>query len=322
MSADQIEVPVESTTVRSADGLLIRAHRVGDGPHRWLLPPGMGTPLLCWKHIMEAFAPKMTIVTWDQRGTFDSEDPPTRQGLAFERHVEDGLAVLESLDWGDETFVTGSWSMGVQIGLEIYRRMPQRVAGLTLINGSAEHPLKTAYGPAITRPLLVAILRGLVAASPKLNGVFKPLCFSGYAGRLVMALRIARANEPFVTAVTQEMARLDLGNYLQILLEADQHSASDVLNDIQVPTLITAGTKDMASPPRVAKKMLGRIPWSDYVEVEGSTHYTPLEYPDKLNEALDRFFAFRVFPETWSEEGHRPKKSKGPRMKRRRAPKS
>ena len=322
MAADHIEVPVESTTVRSADGLLIRAHKVGDGPHRWLLPPGMGTPLLCWKYLFEAFAPKMTIVTWDQRGTYDSEDPSGPDGLAFERHVEDGLAVLESMDWGDDPFVTGSWSMGVQIGLEIFRRMPQRIAGLTLINGSAEHPLKTALGPAFTRPVLAAILRGLIAASPKLNGLWKPLMFSGYGGRLVMALRIARANEDFVTAVTQELARIDLGNYLQILLEADEHSAWDVLNDIQAPSLITAGSRDLAVPPRVAKAMLGELPWSDYVEFDGGTHYTPLEFPEELNRALEKFFAFRVFPDTWTEEGHKPKRSKGPRSKRRRAPKA
>jgi pimeloyl-ACP methyl ester carboxylesterase len=322
MPVDQIELPIESFTVRSADGLLIRAHKVGTGPHRWLLPPGMGTPLLCWKYVMEAFAPKMTIVTWDQRGTYDSEAPSTPDGLAIERHVDDGLAVLESLDWGDEPFVTGGWSMGVQIGLEIYRRMPQRIAGLTLINGAAEHPLKTAYGPALTRPLLAAVLRGLVVAAPKLNSLWGPLCFSGYFGRLVMALRVARANEPFVTAVTQELARMDLQNYLQILVEADKHSAWDVLNDIQVPTLITAGTKDVATPPRVAKRMLAEIPWSDYVEIEGGTHYSSLEYPDKLNEALERFFAFRLFKETWSERGHKPKKTKGSRVKRRRAPKS
>lgn len=322
MSVDQIEVPVESTNVRSADGVLIRVHRVGDGPHKWLLPPGMGTPLLCWKHIFEAFAPKMTIVTWDQRGTYDSEAPSGPDGLAFERHVDDGLAVLESMDWGDAPFVTGSWSMGVQIGLEIFRRMPQRVAGLTLINGSAEYPLKTAYGPDFTRPLLAAVLRGLVAASPKLQGLWGSLMFSGAGGRLVMALRIARANGPFVTAVTQALSRVDLGTYLQILLEADKHSAWDVLNDIQVPTLITAGTKDVAVPPRVAKQMLGRTPWSDYAEIEGGTHYTPLEYPDQLNEALERFFAFRVFPDTWTEQGHKPKRSKGARSKRRRAPKT
>ncbi len=321
MSVDQIEVPVESTTIRSADGATLRVHRAGSGPHRWLLPPGMGTPLLCWKHIFEAFEPKMTIVTWDQRGTYGSEAPSGPDALAFDRHVDDALAVLESLDWGDEPFVTGSWSMGVQIGLEVFRRMPQRIAGLTLINGSAEHPLKTAYGPAFTRPILTAVLRGLVAASPKLQNLWGSLLFSGYAGRLVMAARIARANEPFVTAVTQALSRIDLATYLQILLEADQHSARDVLNDIQVPTLITAGTKDVAVPPSVAKEMLGRVPWSDYCEIDGGTHYTPLEYPEKLNEALERFFAFRVFPDTWTEGGHKPKRTKGPRSRRRRAPK-
>jgi pimeloyl-ACP methyl ester carboxylesterase len=41
-----------------------------------------------------------------------------------------------------------------------------------------------------------------------------------------------------------------------------------------------------------------RIAGSRYVLIDGGTHYTPLEYPDELNRALDRFFA-EVFPESW-----------------------
>jgi pimeloyl-ACP methyl ester carboxylesterase len=319
MSVDRIEVPVESTTVRAPDGLDIRVHKVGSGPHRWLLPPGMGTPLLCWKHILEAFAEKMTVVTWDQRGTYDSGSP-MRSDLTMDHHVADGLAVLESLDWGDEPFVTGSWSMGVQIGLEIYRRMPERICGLVFINGAYEHPLKTAYGPEITRPVLRALLRRMVRASDnvQLHSTVRNLFTAGVAGDIFWHLRVARANRPFFVQVTKELGRLDFGNYLQILLSADDHSARDVLNDIRIPTLITAGTKDMATPASLAKETLGLVPWSDFVKIEGGTHYTPLEFPDQLNAALQRFFAYRVFPDSWDDTRKRPK---GARVKRRRTKK-
>ncbi|MCA9598679.1 MAG: alpha/beta hydrolase [Myxococcales bacterium] len=290
----------ESFDVRAPDGVRIRAHKVGSGPHRWLLVPGMGTPLLCWKHIFEAFADRMTIVTWDQRGCFDSDSPP-RERLAFEYHVEDALAVLDGLGW-DEPFVTGSWSMGVQVGLELFARRKQQVKALTLINGAYEHVLSTAYGSNATTPLLKAVLRTGVRASPLLMPLTRRLLASGAVGRFMDVTRTSTANAEFVTAVTRELARVDLGNYLAILLALDEHSAAPVLSHVKVPTLITAGAKDVATPPGVMQRLRERIPHAEYVTFERGTHYTPLEYPAELNAALERFFA-RVFGADWVASG-------------------
>src|SRR5512140_836446 len=163
----RIGTPIELFDVRSADGVRIRAYKAGTGPHKWLLVPGLGTPLLVWKHVMERFGDRMTLVTWDQRGCFGSDRPPLDQ-LGFERHVEDGLAVLDELGWKNQ-FVTGSWSMGVQLGLELFRRRRENIRALTLINGAFEHVLDTAYGPRHTAPLLRAALRNVVRAAPLLG---------------------------------------------------------------------------------------------------------------------------------------------------------
>ncbi len=296
----RIEVPVESFTIRSKDGAGVRVHKTGTGPHRWLLTPGLGTPLLCWKHIFEAFHQRMTIVTWDQRGLFDSERLRDRSALRFERHVDDAEAIVEHLGW--DSFVTGSWSMGVQLGLGLYERMPERIQALALINGAFEHVLSTAYGPALTAPLLRATLAGLVRGARVLNPAARRLLASGTAGLLMDKLSVSTANAPFVTAVTQELARVELGTYFGILLELDRHSARPVLDKVKVPTLVTSGSKDVATPPSVMRELSRRIPHADYVEIERGTHYTPLEYPEALNHALERFFS-RVFAERWPPAG-------------------
>lgn len=292
----RIDVPVESFTVRSRDGVGVRVHRAGKGPHRWLLTPGLGTPLLCWKHIFEAFHERMTIVTWDQRGLFDSDAPLRGSALAFERHVDDAESIVQHLGW--DRFVTGSWSMGVQLGLGLYERMPERIQALALINGAFEHVLRTAYGPAFTTPLIRAALAGLVRGSRVLTPPARKFLASGKAGFLMHKLSVSTANAPFVTAVTQELARVDLGTYFTILLELDKHSARPVLDRVNVPTLITAGEKDVATPPSVMRELSRRIPHADYVQIEDGTHYTPLEYPTELNRALERFFS-RVFGGDW-----------------------
>ncbi len=44
-----------------------------------------------------------------------------------------------------------------------------------------------------------------------------------------------------------------------------------------------------------------RIAKSDYVLVERGTHYTPLEYPAEVNEAIERFLVERVFGESFRQ---------------------
>ncbi len=298
MSEFRIQAPVESFHVRSADGLSIRVHKVGTGPHRWLIPPGLGTPLLCWKHIFDRFGERMTMVTWDQRGCYGSGTPKRRRDLAFERHVEDGLAVIDELGW-KEPFVTGSWSMGVQLGLALYERMPKRIRALTLINGAFENVLKTAYGPSFTAPLFRLALGGTVLASPLLTPLARTLLRSGRIGAVMDRLAVSTANAAFVTAVTRELANLDMGTYFAILRELDRHSCNHVVDQVSVPTLITAGEKDVATPPSVMQRLHRRIEKSDYILIDRGTHYTPLEYPEALNEALERFFAERVYGDSW-----------------------
>lgn len=293
---DRISTRIEPFDVRSADGVRIRGYKAGSGPRKWLLVPGLGTPLLVWKHVMERFGDKMTMVTWDQRGCFDSERPPLDQ-LGFERHVDDGLAILDSLGW-DEPYVTGSWSMGVQLGLELFKRKREEVRALTLINGAFEHVLHTAYGPKHTAPLLRAALRGVVRAAPLLAWPTRRALASGAAGVFMHRARVCTNNETFVTEVTKELANVDFAAYFKILIELDKHSCRAVLPLVDVPTLVTAGGRDVATPPSLMRELHEAIPRSELVLIPNGTHYTPLEYPDELNAALESFFA-RVFGPDW-----------------------
>jgi pimeloyl-ACP methyl ester carboxylesterase len=258
----------------------------------------MGTPVLVWKHIFEELSDRMTIVTWDPRGMYQSEAPPTLDELSFDHQLADALAIIEALGWQDP-FVTGSWSMGVQVGLEIYDRMPDRIAGLALINGTFEHVLRTAYGPSFTGPLLRAALRGSVATARFWGPAVVPLMRSGFVGYAMDGLGVSTANRDFVVEVTRAVGGVDPRRYLRTILELDRHSARAILEKVDVPTLVTAGTEDQATPPAVTRELHALIANSEYVEIERGTHYTPLEYPEALNRALEDFFRTRVFPDTW-----------------------
>lgn len=294
-----IHAPITSFFVTSPDGTRIKGWKCGEGEHLWLLPPGLGTPVISWKYLFEYFAERMTIATWDPRGCYGSDQPRDARRNAVSDHVEDGLAVLEGLGW-EGPFVSGGWSMGVPLGLELYARRPSQVCALALIAGAYEHVLKTAFNvvPGTGRVLGKAI--GLMARGGRgITATNRYLLSRPWTFEVLRRARVVSANEEFFGDVVAEFRELDFANYLPMILALNRHSASHILPTVKVPTLIVSGEKDPMTPSRVGEAAHRAIPGSRYVTIPRGTHYTPIEYPDILNAHLESFFA-EVYGERWT----------------------
>ena len=70
-----------------------------------------------------------------------------------------------------------------------------------------------------------------------------------------------------------------------------EHDAEAVLREIDIPTLIITGDRDLLTPVYTAEKMHRLIPGSRLVVIEGGTHYTPVEYPAIIQDEALRFLA-------------------------------
>lgn len=295
----RINAPITPLEVTSADGTLIRAYLCGTGPHLWLLPPGLGTPLLGWKYLLEHFADRMTIVTWDPRACYQSRAPERPESLGIPFHVEDGVAVLKAAGWENKSFVLGGWSMGIQISLELYRRFKPQVQAMVLINGTFEHVLKTAFPYPVIKDVLPHLVQGVATASPLFAPISRHLLGQPWAISLLKRLGIVTANRDFFGQVVSCFRELDFTNYFPMMVQINRHSARDVLPTVNVPTLITAGTMDKMTPMSVSRFMQERIPGSELFVVENGTHYTTIEYPDVINANLTEFFKNKVFRADW-----------------------
>jgi pimeloyl-ACP methyl ester carboxylesterase len=284
-----IDAPLTTRTVTSKDGTALAVHRIGTGPKLWLMPPAMGAPLVSMKHLVERFARDYTIVSWDMRGFYASAAPRGGNAYAFERHVEDMEAVIEAerLD----RFVLGGWSMGVQLSLEHYRRSPASVRALVLIAGPYERALTGVFPVPV--PGADAIVGGAVATgraiSPGLNFLSKKLLGAKSAAKVLRKAGLLANNAAFFAEVLEDFHKIDWGRYLEVMKGLHAHSAADVLSTIRVPTLITSGTADIMTPVRVARAMHEAIAGSELVLIERATHYLPAEFPDPLNDAIERF---------------------------------
>jgi pimeloyl-ACP methyl ester carboxylesterase len=296
---DRINAPVTEMNVRAIDGINLRVYQCGNGYHRWLLPPGAGTPMLSWKYLMEYFQDSMTIVTWDPRGCYGSDVPSDPERLAIENHVDDAFSILEHLGWSDGTFVCGGWSMAVQISLELYHRIPERISALVLINGAFEQVLKTAFGLPKSHKLMRGALHVMSAASGIFDPMSKYLLSQDWSVDLLKNMKIVSHNEDFFAEVAQQFTGLEFGPYFKLMLKMDEHSARSILPEVRVPTLITAGTADQMTPLSTARFMQSQIAGSELFEIPNGTHYTTIEYPEIVNLKLEQFFRRRVFGKSW-----------------------
>jgi pimeloyl-ACP methyl ester carboxylesterase len=85
-------------------------------------------------------------------------------------------------------------------------------------------------------------------------------------------------------------ATLDFGVYFHMMLLTDQHTAIPYLREVGVPTLVTAGTKDLMTPLETARLMAETIDGAELFIIPDGTHYTLAEYPEIVNLRLERFF--------------------------------
>ena len=290
--------------VMSFDGTEIAYGVFGrQGP--WVvLVPGFCCPDNFWRYLLPELARRHRVIVYDLRGLGLSGMPRAAgfrgrgvkaDDFSIERHALDLEAVLDAERVRRTTLI--GHSMGGQIILEAYRRMPKRIAGLVMLTAPFESPTRTLYGRnldsvvkltqlfirALPRPAVLA-WRALFLANPALTH---------RAAQLVRALGPQAKAEDMVSYY-RHMAFLDPLVLMKMADAMRLHSARDVLPTIAVPTLIVAGTRDTFTPPRLAKSMCDAIRGSEILFLEGATHGSVIEFPDEVNQALLSFLRRRV----------------------------
>jgi pimeloyl-ACP methyl ester carboxylesterase len=68
-----------------------------------------------------------------------------------------------------------------------------------------------------------------------------------------------------------------------------RHDQTDLLPQLNLPTLIIAGAQDVVSPPAVAQAMAAKLPHCRLVEIPNAGHMTPLEASEAVADAIRDF---------------------------------
>jgi pimeloyl-ACP methyl ester carboxylesterase len=229
-------------------------------------------------------------VSWDYRGLYGSSRPPgDPPRVDVPAHVDDLERVLDATGIERAAFI--GWSMGVQVLLELYARHPERVSHLVLINGTFGRPLHTVAIPMASR-LIPGAIEQVRRFHELGSAVLRRASRWPETVLWLKRLRLAgnTLDEDLFRELAQEFATLDLDVYMRILRSLGDHDASDVLERIEVPTLVITGDRDAFTPRQLAQQMARRVPGGEILVVRGATHYTAVEYPELVNLRIEKFF--------------------------------
>jgi len=286
--------PVEERRFVSFDGTEIAYQAVGQG-RPILLCNGLGGSWEAWSHQIQYFRDRYRLLSWDYRGLYDSSLPTDPAALGIADHARDALCLLEA-EGADRAAVVG-WSMGVQVGLEMFRAAPERVASLALLNGVAGRPWDHVFNLNLLGRLLPPFLRGLRSMPRTIEVVVRQATRlpdpGEWAKRIGLAARTLDGQ--LVGELVTRLRDVDTDTLIRLLERMGEHDGWDLLPLIDVPTLIIVGSRDVFTPRSAAERMARRTRSSEIMVLPGATHYAALEYPEMVNLRLEKF---------WRERGY------------------
>ncbi len=270
---------------------------------RGAAPPSAPTAIFCdgiacdgfiWKYLWNDLQSLVHVAHFNYRGHGRSSMPadPTRVELVD--HAKDLDVVRHAV--GDPPVILIGHSMGCQVALEAYRLRPEGVRALVLICGSSgriTHTFKGTDALAQALPKMIAyvdrnaaLVRAIWSRVPPATA----LTFGKFTGEFDTGSVLLDDLIPYLTHIVD----IDLPMFLRMLQSAGEHSALDLLPQIEVPALVIAGDRDSFTPPHYAEELAALMPKGELLVLPGATHVAPLERRDTVRERLERFFVERL----------------------------
>ncbi len=275
--------------LESFDGTAITYASWGDGPALILLN-GIACSDAYWTFLVPHItANGFRVVFFDYRGHGRSDMPANPNEISTPSFARDVWAVADAAGVRDAVLLGHSY--GTQVMFETYRLDPDRCRGLVSVAGAFEHPLSGLS--------TVSLMRYLLAATEAVDPMpWATRAFWRLIGRETRALtlfgkatRMAGRDAPdeIMEEYFTKASRIDPLFLFAAAREMQQHSARDLLPEIQIPTLVLSGGNDVMTPPRVQREMVDMLPDGRLEMWEDSGHTFPVDEIDRFNERVLAF---------------------------------
>ncbi len=298
LAPDGTRLYVRRRSLASSTGLDGGRRAGGDDGHGQAVTAVLSDGILCdgfiWKYLWEDLAPLVPLVHWHYRGHGRSAPPADPDRIDIGAHAQDLDSVRRHA--GDPPCVLFGHSMGCQVALEAYKQRPDKVRGLVLLCGSFGNVTSTFQGI----PLLELVLPKLVDLAEKAPDVVRAV-WSRLPPQLSLKLALkageidpARVHAEDILPYLSHMTHVDFPMFLRMLRAAGEHTAGDILAQVNVPVLVVAGERDSFTPSFLATAMAETLPKGELLMVPGGTHVAPLEQPELVDARITTFLRDRV----------------------------
>ena len=249
-------------------GVEIAYERVGQGPPL-VLVHGAAVDSRMWRPQLAALADEFTVVAWDEPGAGRSSDVPS--DFALVDYADSLAALIATLELGPAHVAGLSW--GGTVVLELYRRHPELVATLILVDTYAGW--KGSLPEQEVRARVEGVRRLLAA-----DHLFDPTLPGLFAGDPPAEF------VPLLEEMAADVRPESMRTALLVMAEVDQR---DLLPRIAVPALLIWGELDARSPLTVARQFEEAMPDAKLVVIRGAGHVSNLEQPELFNDAVREF---------------------------------
>ncbi len=277
-------------TATAPDGALLSWRADGQGPVALIASNGIGVATFFWRRLAQHFAATHTFITWDYRGHGRSPVPQNPENLTVALCARDLWTVADRVGVGRAVLL--GHSMGTQVLLEALRQNPGRPQALIPVLGAAGNVFESFLGSAAFKPALRLLIE-LGAGNARLAGraLSTAVRLPG-VWEAVKALGVVHPDlcpkeefEPYF----DHLAQLDLRGYFALARDLLSHDASDLLEQIHLPTLVIAGERDLFVPLRRSRELAARISGAELLVVREGSHAAMVEQPELLALSIEKF---------------------------------
>jgi 3-oxoadipate enol-lactonase len=197
--------------------------------------------------------------------------PPRRQ-MTMADYANDIVALLDHLRI-DRTMVAGL-SMGGYIVMELLRVMPERIAGLILMDTREtpdnEEARKNRY-----------------KSADEVEGRGVRTVIDSMLPKMV----VSDSTKPLARSIMESASKEGIVAALKAM--AERPDSTETVRAVRAPTLITVGEHDTITPVGDAQRMASLM-GAELVIIPDAAHLANLEKPEEFNRSVEAFFREKV----------------------------
>lgn len=222
-----------------------------------------------WDEAASSLARHCTVVRYDHRGHGSNATPPGPQTI--EDLADDAAEVIRQATSSPVVFA--GLSLGGMVGLALAARHPELLRGLAVLNSTAHYADRGTWGVRIQ-----AVRAGGMQA----------IADSSIERWLTPGFRETPQGQAAADHLRSTLLRMGPQAYVHACEAIANMDLRPGARGIKVPTLIVAGTQDMATTPAMSDALAKEIPHAQRADVD-TAHISAVEAPEKVSALLERW---------------------------------